>query len=177
MARFGKKDWLDLGLKALGETGPDGLAIDALTARAKKTRGSFYHHFESMDHFHTALGAHWLKTCTGDIIEKISRHGADDGRTDHLNRLAARLDPETEKGMRALAAGNKTIARLVHEADETRMAFIAQLYAAETGFSEQDAKAMASIEYAAFIGFQVMAVPPDESIRLYQAFMRLTGRG
>lgn len=177
MARFGKDDWLDLGLKALGEKGPDGLTIDALTARAGKTRGSFYHHFESMDVYRTALGQHWRRTYTDDIIEKVNKRGADDGRLDHLNRLAAWLDPQVEQGMRALAGGDPAIARVVHEVDEVRVAFIEKLYGAETRFSGDDAKALARIEYAAFIGFQTMALPPADSIKLYEAFMRLTGRG
>lgn len=45
MARFGRAEWLAIGRDALREGGPEALTIEALTRRAGKTRGSFYHHF------------------------------------------------------------------------------------------------------------------------------------
>lgn len=51
MARMGRDHWLALGLSALMEAGPEAMTIEALTARAGKTRGSFYHHFPDRDGF------------------------------------------------------------------------------------------------------------------------------
>ncbi|MFN3260463.1 MAG: helix-turn-helix domain-containing protein [Pikeienuella sp.] len=59
MARLGREDWLALGRAAIEEEGPSGLTVEALTRRAGKTRGSFYHHFESQGAFLRALAAAW----------------------------------------------------------------------------------------------------------------------
>ena len=59
MARLGRKDWLALGRAALEEEGSSGLTVKALTRRAGRTRGSFYHHFESQGAFLRALAEDW----------------------------------------------------------------------------------------------------------------------
>src|SRR5271154_5169142 len=57
--RFAKTDWLQLGERLLSEEGPQALSLERLTEAAGRTKGSFYHHFQSRDGFLAALAAHW----------------------------------------------------------------------------------------------------------------------
>ncbi len=61
MARFGREDWLALGRAILATEGSSSLTIEALTARAGKTRGSFYHHFRDRAAFVAALAEAWAR--------------------------------------------------------------------------------------------------------------------
>jgi len=176
--RFSRGDWLDLGLEAVGEAGPPGLAIDPLTIRANKTTGSFYAHFASMGAFIEALAGHWRQRFTTDLIDSVSAHPASADRLDHLNRLAFQLDPRVEQGMRRLAAVQPVVARVCERVDGERVAFLALEYARSGRFSAEAARDLARIEYAAFVGVQQTEPgnTPEESMRLYEAFLELTGR-
>ncbi len=174
-----KTVWLDHGLAAMAEQGPGGLTIEALCGRAQKTRGSFYHHFESAGDFQQQLLLWWEKSYTHDLIEKVERLGQPGQKLDHLNQLAAHLDPRIEQAFRRLAARSSDAALTCRRVDDSRISYLARLYAQSPRFSAQDAKMLARIEYAAWVGFQLVApdAKPDEMLEMYQGFLKLTGRG
>jgi len=177
-SRLSKNDWLDLGLAALADEGPDGLTIEALCERAQKTRGSYYHHFNSGAAFVEQLLGWWLKTYTRDLIEKVERLGHHGEKLDHLNQLAAHLDPRIEQAFRRLGARNQQAARTCRAVDDARIDYLADLYGQSPRFSADEARMLAQIEYAAWVGFQVIApdAKPQEMLHMYEMFLRLTGR-
>lgn len=177
--RFSRSDWLDLGLEALAEAGPPGLTVEALCERARKTRGSFYSHFDGTEDFLSALAGHWRAAFTEALIEAANAQARPGARLDHLNRLAVRLDPSIEQGMRKLAASDAGVAQVCRDADARRMDYLAQLYEASGKYDAAQARALAQIEYAAFVGFQQIApdASPADLRQLYQDFLQLTGRG
>ena len=59
MSRFEKSEWLKLAQDVLKSDGPAALTLERLTTAAGKTRGSFYHHFNSRDEFLRALMLDW----------------------------------------------------------------------------------------------------------------------
>lgn len=176
--RFSRADWLAVGLAAIAEDGPPGLTIDAITARAGKTRGSFYAHFASMEAFLSALVAHWRECYTLGLIETADAETSSRTRLDHLNRLAVQLDPRVEQGMRRLAANNAETALICVTVDKERIAYLARHYAASPRFSSAEAEALARIEYAAFVGMQQISpdAKPDDLAALYAAFQKLVAR-
>jgi len=54
-----KTDWLQAGLKILGEAGLSGLTIDAMAEKLGLTKGSFYHHFSNIEEFENQLLDYW----------------------------------------------------------------------------------------------------------------------
>lgn len=177
--RFSRTHWLELGLEALAHNGPAGLTVEALCERAKKTRGSFYSHFEGTEDFLKSLADHWRETFTDMLIKASNAQGKAAARLDHLNQLAARLDPRIEQGIRKLASSDDGVAQVCALVDQRRMDFLAGLYELSGRFDAADARMLARIEYAAFVGFQQIApdAPPSQMRDMYQGFMRLTGRG
>ena len=177
MARFAQADWLALGLQAVAEGGPQALTIDALTRRAGKTRGSFYAHFEDMAGFLAALAEHWRERYTTRLIETANAQRGAARRLDCLNELAFRLNPKVEQGMRRLASINDAVARVAASVDHTRMAYLSKLYRETGRYSAEEAEALATIEYAAFVGLQQIATPgTGHAGHLYEAFLALTKR-
>lgn len=176
--RFARGDWLTLGLAALAEAGPEALTIEALCARAGRTRGSFYHHFETIEAYLAALAEHWREQYTEEVIRRAETRGNAARKLDHLNTLAADLDARVEQGMRRLAAGDERVRATCRAVDARRIAYLAGLYEQSGRYSAHEAEALARIEYAAFIGFQVIApdTPRAELRANYDALLRLTGR-
>lgn len=57
--RLTRDDWLAAALKALAESGPDGLKPDRLARTLGVSRGSFYWHFADVTAFHQAIFERW----------------------------------------------------------------------------------------------------------------------
>ncbi len=182
--RLTRQDWLDVGLEALTNDGPDGLTVEAMCTRADKTRGSYYHHFKSASDFQKQLLAWWEKIYTHDLIERVGRPGQASEKEqaseklDHLNQLAAYLDPRIEQAFRRLAARSEDAAFTCRSVDETRIGYLARLYEQSPRYSADEAQMLARIEYAAWVGFQLIApeAKPQEMVKMYEAFLHLTGR-
>ncbi len=167
-----------MGLQAVAEDGPAGVTIDALTARAGKTTGSFYAHFQSMKSFFDALGEYWLEKHTRQLIKSVTTHSTPRDRLGHLNRLAFQLDVNVEQGMRRLAATVEAVSQACEACDRERVAFLAGQYASSGQYDETSASDLARIEYAAFVGLQQTEPysSPEETMRLYRSFLEMTGR-
>ncbi len=169
--KFTEQDWLVLGLKMLGKFGPDGLTIERLCTSAKRTKGSFYHHFKDHDAFLSALMLHWRAAHTDELINATSgKKTAAAEQLIVLNDLAAALDPAVEIGVRRLAATSSTAAKIVAAADQARVAHLAKLHAVRTGMSRAEARQIGEIEYACFIG--AMLVWPRRSRQDFARFGR-----
>ena len=177
--RFARRDWLELGLAALAEAGPAGVTLEALCARAGKTRGSFYAHFAGIEAFLAALAGHWRELFTEALIIAAEEKPRPAAKLDHLNHLAVRLDPRIEQGMRRLSAFDEGVAGICRAVDARRTAYLSALYRASGRYTGEEAEALARIEYAAFVGMQqtMPGASPEELLATYRAFLRLTGRG
>lgn len=176
--RFSTEDWLATGLRLVREQPTARITIDVLCEAAGRTRGSFYFHFDNMEAFLAALGAHWMEEFTLKLIRRSEGHPTVREKLDQLNTLAVRLDPRIEQGMRALAAREESVRKVCAKVDEERLSYLAKLYRATGKYSDDDAISLATIEYAAMVGHQ--QIRPDashrETAKMYQTFLRLTGR-
>lgn len=169
MARMGKDDWLLLGLNALAESGEAALRIDAITVRAGKTRGSFYHHFATHDAFIDGMMKLWRDQNTTALIEAAAAEETMQIAAATLSRMASVLDHKREQAIRRLSASNETARAAVAKVDAERLAFLRTLQADP----ESDAAAdYALIEYAVFIGVQ--ALLPDATTDRLLAISALT---
>jgi AcrR family transcriptional regulator len=179
MARVRHEDWLELGLAALAETGPEALTIDALCQRARRTKGSFYHHFETIDAYRLELAEFWRKRDTEAIIAATSEPRLAAENLGALNRLTSHLDMSIEQGMRRLGATDRAVADVIRTVDRRRIGHLVKLYVATGDFAPESAELLAQVTYAAFVGFQVIApeMKPEVSQQAYLKFMGLLKRG
>lgn len=174
MSRFRRADWLELGLVALAGGGPDALTIETLCERAGRTRGSFYHHFETMEAFLHALADFWRERDTEAIIRASIAKKGEDG-LEALNVMTSGLDPRLEQGMRKLAARDEGIANLCRIVDRRRIGHLVKLYVGTGEFAPSDAELLAQVTYAAFVGFQSIApdMKPEASRAAYRRLIAL----
>ena len=159
-ARFRRDDWLALGLAQLTQHGAAGLTVEHLCATADRTRGSFYHHFTDHDAFVRALMERWKAVHTDAVIAGVeAAPAAEQPRS--LHSLASQLDHRLDIAVRRLAATHPIAAEMVREVDDARIAFVAALYRAQGRDRPERAETFARLEYALFVGSQVLW--PDAS--------------
>src|SRR5262249_45493149 len=155
-----RADWLDLGLALLAKDGPDGLRIEALCAAAQKTKGSFYHHFADHDAFLAALLGHWRELHTDRIIRLVDREPAA-ARPRVLADIATGADHRIERAIRRLAAVDAQAQAALAAVDTQRLRYLERLNRDDASVPKRDARLVATLEYAAFVGLEILF--PDES--------------
>lgn len=171
--RFGREDWIELGLALLARRGAEALTLERLTQAAGKTRGSFYHHFEDHRAFLTALGAHWLAREIDAKIAEIDKLRLAGKRREALARHAAAIDHAFERELRRLAASEPAIAEVVARSDEKRIAYLVRLFRSELRLDAAEALARARIQHAFFVGAQM--VFPDADPRFRRQLQKTLG--
>lgn len=154
--RFTKSAWLDFGLKQLATVGPDALKLAALCDAAGKTIGSFYHHFKDQPAYFEALLLHWKEKNTNDVIKRLAAVSGSADKAKQLEIIAMAMDQTEDVGVRALAQQNAMAAAVVAEVDQIRIAFMQGLYQDQFQLVDEDAKRLAELEYAAFVGTQTI---------------------
>ena len=162
MTRFSKQDWIELGLTELAKRPTIGqgasigasLTLEHLCAAAKKTRGSFYHHFADHDAFVREMLEFWEERDTKQIIAQTNAAG--DHQPTKLNGLASQLDHRLETHIRQLAQNNQVARKIVARVDQIRIDFMTALYLREDLFRRREARELARIEYALYVGAQTL---------------------
>lgn len=165
-ARFERSDWIDLGLSLLAQHGPEALTLERLTEAAKKTRGSFYHHFEHHEAFLAALADRWRETGTEAPIKAAEAALRAGKRRETLARLTVEVDHALERSLRRLAASEPVIATAVAHIDDMRISYVARLFRSELGLPADEALMRARLQHCAFVGAQVVFPDADQRLLL-----------
>ncbi|MBA3324339.1 MAG: TetR/AcrR family transcriptional regulator [Rhodobacteraceae bacterium] len=160
--RGGPDLWIEAAYAILAQEGHAGLTIEQLTTRTGKTRGSFYHHFGSIDGFVSQLLVDWRERNTERIARLAERDPEPGARRTLFHREALRLDARVEIAIRNWAGTDRRVLGACSEVDRRRMdVLIRDLVAlAERNGRElppSEAEMLARIEYAAFVGAQMLA--------------------
>jgi AcrR family transcriptional regulator len=151
--RFGKMDWLEIGFRLLASEGPSALTIGRLTGEARRTRGSFYHHFEDREDFVREMMVEWRERST----EQAARRMAEVKDVAALRRLLldwpTSLDHALEKAFRRMAVVEPLVREMLAEMDRRRIEGFAALISGARPEIE-DAPSFALLAYAVIVGSQ-----------------------
>lgn len=147
-----REDWIRVALRVLGEEGHTGITPARLAARLDVTRGSFYHHFGSVDAFIDAVVARW----EADGIEPGFRDAAAAGtdplvQLSHMMRFVWTRSHYLELAMRAWALANPHVAMHLERIDRERLARLVALFTRLTGDGRR-ARVLAEALLFGFIG-------------------------
>ena len=127
---FKVQDWVALAQKVLRLEGPTALTVDHLCSRARRTKGSFYHHFKGISELTQALARHWADV-EGEAAAQTALAGTTPmDRLQAMLRLTAEADGRLERGIRVVALGDPAVAALVGKADDRRELIMTSLLAA-----------------------------------------------
>jgi len=167
----GPNPWIEAAYLLLAEHGHSAVTIERLSATTAKTRGSFYHHFGSMESFVARLVADWQERNTERIVRLAHATREPGQRRKVLNREAGQLDARVETAFRIWAGLDPQVRAACDAVDNRRVSVLAQDlidFAGALGCDLRDgeATALAQIEYAAFIGGMLLASKGKNSLLL-----------
>lgn len=159
--RWTKQAWLDLGVKLLRERGSDALTLEALTAAAGRTRGSFYHHFADRDIFLSELIARWRHQTLEARAAALPTSGSPEDLRAFLRDEPYRLDHAFERALRQLAVREPTVRGALGEVDQARINALAALLSVIRPDLD-DPASHAFVQYAAMVGGQWLITDPAD---------------
>jgi AcrR family transcriptional regulator len=133
-ARSSRTDWLDAGLALLAAEGRGAITVERLCARMGRTKGSFYHHFESRDAFVVALLERWEGVSTRQIIRDLAPLASPTARLRALGERTTReVDLRLERTIRLWADGEPAVAAVLARVDAAREGYLVEQFGAALG--------------------------------------------
>ncbi len=137
--RLNREEWLSRALEVLSKEGKAKLRIELITKSLGVTKGSFYWHFKDRADFVKSLAEFWAKYSTDQVIKEInqSRGAANDRLLNLMDFLCRKDFGKYDVSMRAWAAQEPEVARIVKKVDEQRFTFVRSLFV-ELGFKGQE---------------------------------------
>ncbi|WP_203236806.1 TetR/AcrR family transcriptional regulator [Nocardia panacis] len=159
-----RRDWLDAGLEILCDLGAPGLTIDQLTGRLGLSKGSFYHHFQGIGEFKTALLAHFEAERTTRYIDLVAAE-PDLPAAAKLRRtleviLTDGNSPDVEVAVRAWALQDPQARAVQERVDRTRIDYVGALCREMTG-SAAESEEIARMLYVVIVGSRQIVPPVD----------------
>lgn len=158
--RTTRESWIDAGLTALADGGPDAVRVDALAQTLGVTRGGFYHQFADRSALLDALLAEWESRSTDEVLERVEREGGD-ARTRAtkagLLTFSAELLP-LDLAVRDWARRDAAVADRLRRVDNRRMDYLrSQVAEIRRGASAEDVEATALLAFSLLIGNHFIA--------------------
>jgi AcrR family transcriptional regulator len=153
-----RSDYFTAAFDILAESGHDGLTIPALCHRLGVTKGSFYHHFDSLSEFVDALLDYWAAEHATRLIRQSEAATDIFEQYQLLKGIAIGLPHGAEAAIRAWGWSNPHVAAAQRQVDETRLTHLT--HAAEgVGLTAERAALMAKISMSIMIGMQQLEQP------------------
>lgn len=174
MARTTKRDWYMAALQILMEQGDSSLTIEGLTQRLGLTKGSFYHHFGSMEGFKTHLLAFFEQEGTLQVVEQVEAGGGSAfERLKTLMHITVAHPAAIEVAIRTWAQRDAAVRDYQARMDAHRLAYVAGLWR-ELIDDPAEAQLRAELLYVILIGSEHLQPPLEGAakLRLYHAYLR-----
>jgi AcrR family transcriptional regulator len=171
--------WIDAGLSALAEGGPDAVRVDVLAQALGVTRGGFYHQFDDKQTLLDALLDTWEARSTDDVMARVEREGGDP-RTKVAKAgvltFSAELLP-VDLAVRDWARRDPEVAARLRRVDNRRMDYLRTLIS-QLHTDQDDVEAIALTAFSLLIGNHFIAADHgarDRATVLRRAGERLLG--
>lgn len=164
--------WIEAGLEALGDGGPDAVRVEPLAAALGVTKGGFYGHFADRTEFLTVLLDEWERRSIDDVLARVEAAGGD--APAKIRRAGALTFADdllpVDLAVRAWARNSPAVAKQLRRVDNKRMEYLRSQFAAVTG-DPDEIEARSVLAFALVIGQHFMAA--DHGSRSKQKAVRL----
>jgi AcrR family transcriptional regulator len=161
LTRTPRGSWIDEGLRALADGGPDAVRIETLAKALGVTKGGFYWHFDDRRALLEEMLDTWERVSVDEVIERVEGGGGD-ART-KLRRLFALASagegPELlriDLAVRDWARRDQTVAERLRRIDNRRMDYMRSLFGAFCP-DEDDVEARCMLAFSVWIGNHFIA--------------------
>ncbi len=168
--RTPRRAWIDQGLRALADGGPDAVRIEPLAAALGVTKGGFYGYFANRAALLQEMLDTWEHDVTDDVINRVESVAGSDARA-KLRRLfavVAAVEEEAATGVtvelavRDWARRDADVAQRLRRVDGRQAGYLRSLFA-EFCADEVDVEARCLIVMSLRIGEQL--IPADTAHR------------
>jgi AcrR family transcriptional regulator len=173
-----RTDWLKAGLGLLAEEGAPAVRIERLTEKLGLSKGSYYHHFQGVGGFRTALLEYFEAQFTTRLIDTVEEE-PDAEPAVKLNRLldlvlAAPEDAKLEIAVRAWALQDAEARKTQERVDRARTVYLEKLCRGLKSDLLTNPDRLARLLYLILIGAeQVLPPVPSGELRdLYAMTLR-----
>lgn len=160
--RTPRESWIDAGLAALADGGPDAVRIDALAQTLGVSRGGFYHQFDSRPVFLEELLDTWERRSTEEVLDRVEREGGDArtkvGKAGMLT-FSAELLP-VDLAVRDWSRRDAAVADRLRRVDNSRMDYLRRQIATFRSNTD-DVEALALLAFSVAIGNHFVAADHD----------------
>ncbi|WP_235030349.1 TetR/AcrR family transcriptional regulator [Nonomuraea solani] len=130
MARTTRARWIEAGLEALAEGGPDAIRVETLAARLGVTKGGFYGHFDGRPALLAEMLDEWEHRSTREVLAQVETEGGDPAdRIRRVGRLTFSEDlHRIDLAIRAWARHDESVAARLRRIDNERMGFLRTMF-------------------------------------------------
>lgn len=148
--------WIEAGLNALADGGPEAVRVEALAKTLRVTKGGFYGHFANRTAFVSEVLDVWERECIDEVVARVERAGGDVRRK---LRRAGRLTLSPDRllpidlAIRDWARRDADVALRVRRVDNRRMEYLRRLFGQlhpDADAAETEARCL--LAYALLIG-------------------------
>jgi AcrR family transcriptional regulator len=175
-----RSDWLQAGLAAVVDDGPNGLRIDRLCRRLGVSKGSFHHHFAGAGDFKRSLLTAYETLVVEALDQAIDQNaGATPqatlaGLTAAITSTQSFYRPELEVAMRAWACSDAEVRAVQERVDRQRLKSLQGIWSRILD-DPSEAQTAALLPYLVGIGASLVQppTPPDQLQRVYELLQRL----
>ncbi|WP_173063043.1 TetR/AcrR family transcriptional regulator [Phytohabitans houttuyneae] len=128
--RTTRERWVEEGLRALAEGGPDAVRVEVLAKNLGVTKGGFYGSFADRDALLEAMLDTWERESTDEVLERVEREGGDPRtkikRAGLLTFSSDRLLP-IDLAVRDWARRDEAVAARLRRVDNRRMGLLREM--------------------------------------------------
>lgn len=159
LTRTPRNRWIEEGLRALSDGGPEAVRIEPLAQALGVSKGGFYWHFKDRQALLTEMLDAWKRTWVDEVIEAVEAEG-EDARS-RLRRLFALAIAsgellKIELAIRNWARREGAVAKRLKQVDNRRMDYMRSLFAAICE-DDDDVEARCLLVFSLFIGSPFIA--------------------
>lgn len=133
--RTPRQSWIDEGLRALADGGPEAVKVETLATRLGVTKGGFYGYFDDRNALLTEMLDAWERGVTDDLIDQVESLAGDGrARIDRLGQLAEQVrspvgSMEIDLAIRYWARRNEDVSARLRRVDRRRLGYLRDLFA------------------------------------------------
>jgi AcrR family transcriptional regulator len=156
--RTTRSEWIDAGLLALAQGGPEAVRVDTLAQAIGVSRGGFYHQFDDRKALLDALLDTWEARSADEVLERVEREGGD-ARSKvtraGLLTFSEELLP-VDLAIRDWARRDAGVAERLCRVDNRRMEYLRTLIS-DLHADAEDVEAVALMAFSLLIGSHFIA--------------------
>jgi AcrR family transcriptional regulator len=175
-----RSDWIQAGLSAVADEGPNGLRIDRLCQRLGVSKGSFHHHFAGAGDFKQALLTAYEALVVELLDQTIERTATDTPKAALADLTAAITStegfyrPDLEVAMRAWAFSDPEVRAVQERVDTRRLVSLEGIWSRILD-DPAAVRTAALLPYLVGIGASLVQppTPPDQLRNVYELLLDL----